>query len=98
MAPHSPGAEIAFWTDGRYRFKGTFLGSQAQEAPGAFDTPICLGADMTGWPASRNFRSTGNLPKSWALARTSIAGTGEEGFGGNDGKALEAQLERPTNG
>ena len=98
MAPNSPGAEIAFWTDGRYRFKGTFLGWQAQEASGAFDTPICLGADMTGWPGSRNFRSAGNWPKSWALARTSIAGTGEEGFGGDDGQALEAQLERPTNG
>lgn len=33
-----------FRTDGGYRLQGTFLGSQAQEAAGTFETPIYYGA------------------------------------------------------
>ena len=41
--------------------------------------------------------SSGSLGPT-ALARTSIAGTNEEGFGGDDGQAFDAQLDPPTNG
>ena len=33
-----------FSADGRYRFQGTFLGPQAEEASGIFETPIYYGA------------------------------------------------------
>ena len=32
-----------FWADGEYRLQGTFLGSQAQEAAGIFETPVYYG-------------------------------------------------------